>query len=127
MKAFLSFEFPYEKQKRPLGLLTTIGRSKTNDLVLPDPKVSRNHSLLRCLGEDKYYLVDMGSANGTFLNGKRVIVPVLLKSDDVIQIGSNFFVFQIEKNNQKNPADFNGNGAADSETTIIYDVPLVRK
>ncbi len=127
MQAFLNFEFPYEKQKLSLGSLTTIGRSKTNDLVLPDPKVSRNHSLLRCLGEDKYYLVDMGSANGTYLNGKRVIVPILLKSGDVIQIGSNFLIFQIENADQEIPSDFIGNEAADSETTITYDVPLIQE
>jgi len=127
MKAFLNFEFPYEKQKLSLGSLTTIGRSKTNDLVLPDPKVSRNHSLLRCLGEDKYYLVDMGSANGTYLNGKRVIVPILLKSGDVIQIGSNFLIFQIENADQEISSDFIGNEAADSETTITSAVPLVQE
>ena len=127
MRAFLNFEFPYKKQKLFLGPLTTIGRSKTNDLVFPDPKVSRNHSLLRSLGEDKYYLVDMGSANGTYLNGKRVIVPTLLKSGDVIQIGSNFLIFQIEKADQKNPSDGIGKEAADSETTIAYDIPLVQE
>jgi Adenylate cyclase, family 3 (some proteins contain HAMP domain) len=127
MQAFLNFEFPYEKQKLSLGPLTTIGRSKTNDLVLPDPKVSRNHSLLRCLGEGKYYLVDMGSANGTYLNGKRVIVPILLKSGDVIQIGSNFLIFQIDKADQEIPSDFTGNKATDSETTIIYNAPVVQE
>jgi len=83
--------------------------------------------LLRCLGEDKYYLVDMGSANGTYLNGKRVIVPILLKSGDVIQIGSNFLIFQIEKADQEIPSDFIDNEAADSETTITYDAPLVQE
>lgn len=69
----------------------------------------------------------MGSANGTYLNGKRVIVPILLKSGDVIQIGSNFLIFQIEKADQEIPSDFIGNEVADSETTITYDVPLVQE
>jgi adenylate cyclase len=69
----------------------------------------------------------MGSANGTYLNGKRVIVPILLKSGDVIQIGSNFLLFQIEKAEKKKLSAFGGNEASDSETTITYDAPLVRE
>jgi adenylate cyclase len=64
----------------------TIGRGRGNDLLLDDSRVSRNHALIRLLGEQRFYLVDLGSANGTFLNGRPVMVPAELKSGDKIQI-----------------------------------------
>jgi adenylate cyclase len=70
-----------------LRAICTIGRGPDNDLVLEDPRVSRNHALLRQSGDGGYYVVDLGSSNGTFLNGSLVTVPVALKSGDEIQVG----------------------------------------
>lgn len=64
----------------------TLGRGSGNSLVLPDPRVSRTHALLRPYGRGKYYLLDMGSGNGTFLNGRLVTSPVELKDGDSIVI-----------------------------------------
>jgi len=64
----------------------TIGRARGNDLVVEDPRASRNHALIRSLSGGKYYVVDLGSANGTFLNGRPVMVPAELKTGDEIQI-----------------------------------------
>lgn len=51
-----------------------------------DPRVSKLHCAI-IQKEDKLYLKDMGSRNGTYLNGKRVTQPVLLQRDDVIGMG----------------------------------------
>lgn len=51
-----------------------------------DPRVSKLHCAL-IQKEDRLYLKDMGSRNGTYLNGKRVTQPVLLQRDDVIGMG----------------------------------------
>jgi len=66
--------------------LVTIGRTPPNDVLVPHPKVSRNHAMIRMLEAGEYYLVDVGSTNGTFLNGKRVVAPVQLKDCDVVTV-----------------------------------------
>ena len=43
-----------------------------NDLVVPDLSVSREHAELRNLGDGRYEIVDLGSHNGTFVNGRHV-------------------------------------------------------
>jgi pSer/pThr/pTyr-binding forkhead associated (FHA) protein len=48
-----------------------LGRGKV-DLVLSDPKVSARHAELKLFGPDHYYVWDLASTNGTFLNGSRV-------------------------------------------------------
>ena len=48
-----------------------IGRGVESDIVLADGRVSRAHARLEC-GPSGCYLVDLGSANGSFLNGGRV-------------------------------------------------------
>lgn len=63
----------------------TIGRSEDSDIVLPDNSVSRNHARINKT-EKGYYLTDLGSFNGTRLNGKS-IQNARLKHDDEIKIG----------------------------------------
>lgn len=76
--------------------LMTIGRTPPNDIVLPNPRVSRNHALIRMLGPETYYVIDVGSTNGTFLNGKRVVTPELLKNGDAITIEDSVIKFQAD-------------------------------
>ena len=42
--------------------------------------------MIRMLGKDEYYLIDVGSTNGSYLNGKRVVMPTVLKDQDVITL-----------------------------------------
>ena len=58
-----------------------IGRTPDNDLVLPDLDVSRHHAELRRSPNGAYEIVDLGSHNGTFVNGKRVSSAVLSETD----------------------------------------------
>ncbi len=67
-------------------LRTTIGRSARNDLCVEDPFASRLHAEVRSRG-DSYWLSDLGSANGTLINGSRLTAPVQLQDRDVIRIG----------------------------------------
>lgn len=76
-----------EGQRLTLGTTCAIGRIPGNDLVLDDVSVSRNHALIRRQGDDQFYLSDLGSSNGTFLNDRRITVPQLLKTSDHIRIG----------------------------------------
>lgn len=71
---------------------TTLGRSARNDLWTDDPFTSRLHAEIRQRG-DGYWLTDLGSANGTFVNGARLTAPVMLKERDVIRVGETEIVF----------------------------------
>jgi hypothetical protein len=61
----------------------TLGREAGNDLVVEDPQISRRHARLTRQG-NSYLLEDLGSTNGTFVNGSRVTTPVLLANGDLI-------------------------------------------
>ncbi|MGE3310088.1 MAG: FHA domain-containing protein [Limisphaerales bacterium] len=64
-----------------------LGRAIGNDVVLVDDRVSRRHATIHTQGLHEFWLVDLGSRNGTYLNGRRVSQPCRLQDDDRIQIG----------------------------------------
>ncbi|MGW8883761.1 FHA domain-containing protein [Streptomyces sp. NPDC055749] len=76
---------------RPLPARTVrIGRGSDNDLVIDDLVVSRRHAELRALADGTYEIVDLGSHNGTFLNGTPVDrAPV--SAGDIVGIGHSAF------------------------------------
>ncbi len=64
----------------------TIGRSAGNELVMADPEISRRHArVLR--RADGYAVEDIGSTNGTFVNGQRISHLTLLQDGDTIDLG----------------------------------------
>lgn len=65
----------------------TIGRSPDNSIVLPDRWASRNHAQLRMTEAGEFYLIDLGSGNGSVVNGERITLPMALKDGDLITIG----------------------------------------
>ena len=73
----------------------TIGRSSRNDVCISDPFASRLHAEIRKEG-DQILLTDMGSANGTTLNGQRVTGPVRLLAGSRIRIGETEIEFEDE-------------------------------
>jgi len=64
----------------------TIGRDATNGVAINDAEVSRKHARLMFQG-GKYVLEDLGSTNGTFVNGQRLAGPIVLKPGDVVSLG----------------------------------------
>jgi len=72
----------------------SIGRDSSNEIPVNDAEVSRRHSRLTFQG-GKYVLDDMGSTNGTFVNGQRLTGPRVLKSGEVISLGEQIvFVYE---------------------------------
>jgi len=67
-----------------------IGRIPDNDLVLPDLDVSRHHAELRKSPTGSYEIVDLGSHNGTYVNGQRVTSKLLTEAD-LVSIGHSTF------------------------------------
>jgi ABC-type multidrug transport system ATPase subunit/pSer/pThr/pTyr-binding forkhead associated (FHA) protein len=64
----------------------TLGRDPANDVALDNPRVSRFHAQVTRVGR-RYYVTDLRSSNGTFVNDKRVEGNVWLKPQDTIRIG----------------------------------------
>jgi ABC transport system ATP-binding/permease protein len=67
-----------------------IGRIPDNDLVLPDLDVSRHHAELRKSPTGTYEIIDLGSHNGTFVNGRKVSSAVI-GENDIVSIGRSTF------------------------------------
>ncbi|MFZ9856692.1 MAG: FHA domain-containing protein, partial [Limisphaerales bacterium] len=72
----------------------SIGRSPSNQLVLEDRKASRNHAMIHDQGDAEYFIVDLGSSNGTYVAGKRVVQPTRLTDGVEIQIGETRLIFR---------------------------------
>jgi adenylate cyclase len=79
-----------------VGKTFSLGRSKDNNVVFGSTKVSRRHAIVHAQGGWEFSLVDLGSSNGTHLNGRRVIEPTALQHGDVIQIGEQSLTFRLE-------------------------------
>lgn len=74
------------------GNRVTIGRSRSCDICLNSPTVSRKHAQL-ILYEDGWAIDDCGSTAGTYLSGERVTTPQLLFNGDVIALGDERLYF----------------------------------
>lgn len=64
-----------------------VGRGSSNRIVLSDRSVSRFHFLLRRFGSE-YLIEDVGSRYGTFVNGRRLAISVMLRSGNLIEVGN---------------------------------------
>jgi len=80
-------------KRHDLRVETDIGRTQTNAVVLADATVSRQHARIR-LQDDQFMLFDLGSANGTFVNGQKVEQPRPLTDGDVVRFGEVEMVFK---------------------------------
>jgi adenylate cyclase len=107
-------------QERPSW---TIGRGRENDIPLADKCASRNHAMIQVMGEDSYFLIDLGSRNGSFLNGRRVTVPMGLKNGDQITLGES----QLEFFCPPSPGDAGslGDENTDTDTVMLHKRRLI--
>src|SRR5438067_458202 len=80
-------------EQRRLEGNCSIGRAALNTLVIDSPKVSRLHSIIHLEENVAFWLIDLGSSNGTFLNKRRIHEPVRLRDRDEIDVGGKTFVF----------------------------------
>ena len=77
----------------PAGV--TVGRSRQCDVTLDDPNVSRTHAEIRPRG-GSWVFTDLGSTNGSRLNGRRLDGPEVLKPGDEIELGTSRIKFELE-------------------------------
>lgn len=121
MSAALTYKVGELVQRVPCKTVMTIGRDKNSDIVLTDLRVSRNHAMVRRIGHGDYYLVDGGSANGSFINKQRITMPTLLKNGDCISIGENDFRFEQEVEPHL------GVDTLSMQETIVRDSPVIKQ
>ena len=91
----------------PILNTATIGRTPENTVCLNfSPTVSRQHAIVRCHNGYEYQLMDLGSRNGTYVDDKRVVMPITLQNGAKIRIANNELVFE------QQPEFENAEGAA---------------
>src|ERR1700692_423301 len=107
----------------------TIGRTPDNQLAVNDIKASSHHAAIRPNGQG-YTIVDLGSTNGTFVNGQQLErgMPRQLNSGDTIRIGDTSYTYQTSGGNDSqyaatafaNPGQgpFQGNAPSGYDPTV---------
>ena len=94
-ETFLEADIHGQTQILPVGAghLCRAGRAAHNTIVLDSSQVSRDHALVDCPNGIDCVLSDLGSVNGTYLNGVRLAAPEMLRNGDVIGIGEFRMIF----------------------------------
>ena len=104
-------EIPLDKES------TTIGRKPDNDIVIDNQAVSGHHASITVEG-DKLMLEDLGSLNGTFVNGQKISKTELFNGD-VVLIGVHTLNITSDKNRSQETKGFAVRGRSMDETMVI--------
>jgi pSer/pThr/pTyr-binding forkhead associated (FHA) protein len=79
-----------------------IGRDKNCDLPLPDERISAHHAHI-LFHHGQWWLEDLHSTNGTFLNKEKILMPTVLITGDEFTCGDTLFRVRIEYDDQPSP------------------------
>ena len=101
----------------------TIGRTDENFILLSDSSISRYHSKVYRHG-DHYQVQDLGSSNGSTLNGKALTAPQTLKPQDRVKFGNVEFVF-VEGTREVDTRAYQSAPSATSKTHIVITVAIL--
>lgn len=104
----------------------TIGRDLSNDIVLPDPEVSRWHLQLNRQGS-AYVVRDLGSTNGTLLNGVRLTAPRTLTVYDTLDLGTTARLHYVRSPKDAQQGALAGAAAARPEAAAKLDTKEVKQ
>ncbi len=86
------------KEIKPLNTPITIGRDTDNQICLPyDNRVSRHHAKI-IFENDEYWIEDMESTNGTYLNDVKLVEKTLVSSGEIFLVGTIWMKFFVNKN-----------------------------
>jgi hypothetical protein len=77
-----------------------IGRDRRVALSISDRRLSRRHAAIQYLPDQGFYLIDLNSTNGSYVNGEQIRQPTLLKDGDQLRLGSLSFRFFVCQNFQ---------------------------
>jgi len=101
------------------GATTSLGRDKNNDVVLFGRNVSRRHAKI-AWSDNLFSIIDLGSSNGTFLNGEQITDPTPLKNGDKIMISEQIVSFAISPIEGMDTKIFEGAEPAPGEAPIEH-------
>jgi hypothetical protein len=93
-------EGPRRGKYYPIKHGTVVGRKDSSDLRLDDSKVSGMHAKFNLEG-DEFVIWDLGSANGTHVNGKKIREATVLEENDLVKIGESVFVVKLLESKPK--------------------------
>ena len=103
-----------------------LGRERSSPIRLHDSEVSRRHAEVRPEGDEGFRLVDLGSANGTYVNGL-LVDQVALKPGDRVQIGSTVLLFDAgpaAKDDLTDRVDVLALARAEDRSEIVRSLPV---
>jgi pSer/pThr/pTyr-binding forkhead associated (FHA) protein len=105
----------------------SIGRSQECDVFIDDKKISRKHALFK-LNNGRLQLEDLNSSNGSYLNGKKIAMPMNLANGDVINFEQYLYTVKIEINknddSQKQESVSEEPVVDENEHTAIADISI---
>ncbi len=103
-----------EGRRWPIAAACAIGRATSNDVMIDDGRVSRRHALIHRQDDADYWIIDLGSGNGTYLDGRRVTTSTRIVDGSQLTIGGLALTFhQTAKAERRQPSAYT------SEQTII--------
>ncbi|MGC5025861.1 ATP-binding cassette domain-containing protein [Tsukamurella sp. DT100] len=106
---------------RPVGTgQMTIGRTPDNDIAIGDMLVSRRHARL-LTGPQGLVIEDLGSANGTQVNGRRIAGPTSLRDGDLVTVGNSDLIVEQGRLERPKAQEFAGAGLAVQGITLTVD------
>jgi len=80
----------------PITQTSVIGRGAMVEISLEDPTISRRHAMLTW-EQDDCFASDLGSGNGTYVNGERIDEPTRLRDGDIVEVGSTVAEFNADR------------------------------
>lgn len=95
------------REEHPLEGVVVIGRSPDCNIQIPDPGVSRRHAMIR-QQDDGFWYFDLGSFNGSYINGSRVTTAVKLERNDMVDVSGHAFRFDEESDGTSPVSDLLG-------------------
>jgi pSer/pThr/pTyr-binding forkhead associated (FHA) protein len=102
-KLLILFESPVYREITLNRPVFTLGRAPDNDLVIGDSAVSRHHA--RIIDRQAiFHIEDLGSLNGTYVNGLRT-TSRLLKDFDIIRLGPHLLIFRHPRVGKSAPSE----------------------
>lgn len=122
-KFYLEASFDGRTQELSLdsGSAWTIGRSAENTLVCEDTAMSRRHGVVQQLQPGKFCYIDLGSSNGSSVNGRRVTIPIELRDGDAVVCGGTRLTFH----NRSGVSEPEKPVETDGATVVMYSRHLI--
>lgn len=101
----------------------TVGRAKSNDVIIDAPSVSENHLQLIQDQNDSYFIIDLSSEQGTYVNGTRIDEIALLKAGDVVHVGDELFLWKSIFSNSETPTK----PTVENDSTLVEPIDIVEE